>query len=478
MSLLYKNISDRIYQMVQEGAFSHGKRLPSIRDLSLQFQVSIGTVVQAYADLERRGIIQSRPQSGFYLSEDFQLIPQERLLSNLNKSKYQTAPQKVKLSELLQTVTLSARDSKTIPLGAANPSVDLLPAISLNRVMNKCLRQSKELSIHYDYPPGDFRLRKELSYRSTQWGCSILPSDFIITFGAMESITLALRAITKPGDVVAVESPCYFGILHAMESLGLRALEVPSDPQFGVQVDLLRENLKRYKLKAILLTPNFNNPLGSLIPDDHKKELARLSRQYEIPIIENDVMGDLYFGKNRPRTIKSYDKDGLVVLVSSFSKTLAPGYRVGWTSPGRYYDPIVQLKFTSSGGTATLNQFAVFEYMKTGAYDRHLTRFRPLLKSNLDEFTRAVIRHFPTGSKVSTPEGGYLLWVELPKQINSLDLHQKALQERISIVPGSLFSVTEHYRNYIRLNCANPWTPKIESAIKTLGNITASSLTE
>jgi DNA-binding transcriptional MocR family regulator len=287
----------------------------------------------------------------------------------------------------------------------------------------------------------------------------------------MEALNLCLRAVAKPGDVIAIESPAFYGTLQVIESLGMRALEIPTDPRNGIVLDALASALRRQKIRACLFVLNFSNPLGSCMPDTDKKALVELLARREIPLIEDDIYGDLYFAERRPRTAKAYDRQGLVLLCSSFSKTLAPGYRVGWTAPGRFKLQVESLKFTSSMATTTAPQMAIADFLQSGGYERYLRKIRRILMTQVQQMSNAVGRYFPAGTKVTRPQGGYVIWVELPHGVDSLELHRRALAQKISIAPGPIFSAKQKYKNFIRLSCGLPWSEKIDGAVRKLGEL-------
>jgi DNA-binding transcriptional MocR family regulator len=292
----------------------------------------------------------------------------------------------------------------------------------------------------------------------------------------MEALNLCLRAVAKPGDIIAIESPAFYGTLQVIESLGMRALEIATDPRDGIMLGALDSALRRQKVKACLFVTNFSNPLGSCMPDGRKKELVELLARREIPLIEDDIYGDLYFGDARPRAAKAYDKKGLVLLCSSFSKTLAPGYRVGWTAPGRFKPRVESLKFTSSMANATAPQMAIADFLQSGGYDRYLRKMRRILMTQVQQMSAAVGKYFPDGTKVTRPQGGYVLWVELPRSIDSIELYRRALERKISIAPGPIFSPKQRYKNFIRVSCGLPWSEKIDGAVRTLGELARKSL--
>jgi DNA-binding transcriptional MocR family regulator len=463
--LLYERVADHISGLIDQGTLHPGERLPSIRKLSSQMTVSISTVLQAYMVLEDKDCIEARPQSGFYVKAGRQLPPEPA------PSSPSSAVTRVGVSELVAQVFQSAHDHEMIQLALSTPSPDHLPVKRLNRLMAALTGKSGDRAISYDFPPGYRPLRHEIARRSMDCGCRFTENDIVTTHGTMEALNLCLRAVAKSGDVIAIESPAFYGTLQLIESLGMKALEIPTDPRDGIVIDALARAIKRERVRACLFVPNYSNPLGSCMPDTNKKDLVELLARREIPLIEDDIYGDICFGAVRPKAAKAFDKDDLVLLCSSFSKTLAPGYRVGWTVPGRYKAQVESLKFSSSMATVTAPQMAIAEFLQNGGYDRYLRRFRRILMAQVQQMSGAIRRYFPEGTKVTRPQGGYVLWVELPRFVDALELHRRALRQKISIAPGPIFSAKQRYRNFIRISCGQPWSERIENAVRTLGSL-------
>jgi DNA-binding transcriptional MocR family regulator len=322
----------------------------------------------------------------------------------------------------------------------------------------------------YDYPPGCEELRRQIARRSLVSGCSLSPDDILITSGCSESVSLCLRAVCDPGDVVAIESPICFDALQTLEAVGLQALEIPTHPRDGISLDALRFALVHNEVKACLVISNFNNPLGSCLPGDHKRELVAMLAEHGVPLIENDIFGEIYFGESRPSVAKAYDEEGTVMLCSSFSKSLCPAYRVGWVVPGRFYSTVEWLKYTSSLAAPTLSEHAIAEFMASGGYDPYLRRIRRTYERHVAAMSQAVRRFFSEETKLTRPAGGFVLWIQLPESVDSLVLYKRALEAGIAITPGYLFSATDQYRHFIRLNAAN-WSEEAETAIEHLGDL-------
>jgi DNA-binding transcriptional MocR family regulator len=466
---LYEQVAERLGEAIAAGTLRAGDRLPSVRQLSASERVSVSTVLQAYVHLESLGLIETRPQSGHYVRRRAHLRLAEPQVSQPAAS---ATP--VSVSALVARVYRAASDPRIVPLGAAFPSPELLPFRRLNRELAHLSRDEGEHAIEYDMPPGCLELRQQVARRSLDWGCPLAPEDFIITCGASEAVHLSLSAVARTGDTVAIESPAYYGTLQAIEAQGLRALEVPSHPRHGMELDALEAALGKRRVAAVLVVPSFSNPLGSCMPEENRRRLVAMLAERDIPLIEDDIYGDLHFGPQRPRPAKAHDTEGRVLLCGSFSKTLAPGYRVGWVAPGRYREKVELLKFAQTVATPTLPQLAIAAFLRNGGYDRHLRALRRQLASQVQRGVEAIGEHFPEGTRVTRPEGGSLVWVELPRQVDALVLHARALEAGISIAPGPIFSAQKRYGNFIRLSCGFPWSPRLEGALATLGSLARS----
>jgi DNA-binding transcriptional MocR family regulator len=460
-------VASYIATLIDRGTLRPGDRIPSVRRLSRLQGVSTATVLHAYVQLESRGIIEARPQSGHYVR-----TPRRSILPEPRAPRASATATRVSVGSLVARVYGATRDPLIVPFGAAHPSPEVLPTEKLNRTLSAIARTAGGAGVLYDAPPGYLPLRRQIARRAVEGACLLSADDIITTFGAMEALTLCLRAVAQAGDTVAVESPAYYGLLLLIESLGIKVIEIPAQPRLGMDLDVLEETLSRHRIKACLAIPNFNNPLGSAMSDASKERLVAMLARREIPLIEDDIYGELHFGDTRPRPAKAFDREGLVMLCSSFSKTLAPGYRVGWTAPGRFRERVEQLKFAQTVATATLPQMAIADFMENGGYDHHLRQLRRRFASQVQRMSEAIAEHFPPGTRVSRPEGGFVLWVELPGA-SALELHERAFSAGISVAPGPIFSAKARFSNCIRVSCGYPWSELHNHAIRTLGRLAA-----
>lgn len=464
----YRALARKIADHIRAGRLAPGTRLPSVRRLSRQEDVSITTILHAYELLEQEGIVEARPQSGYFVRANLNELPPEP-----KESRPPLRPAYIEIADTVSDLLKIARSGDYVPFAAAIPATELLPVRQLQRIMAAISRRTDDAGIHYDLPPGNPELRSQISRRSIDWGCQLGPADFVITTGCMEALNLGLRAVARPGAVIAIESPAYYGILMTIAGLGMQALELPTHPSLGVRPADLERILKRRKIDACLLAPNFSNPLGSLMPDESKAELVALLARHEVPLIEDDIYGDLHLTDARPLTAKSFDRKGLVLLCSSFSKTVAPGYRVGYIAPGRYYEKVEQIKFMNTVATNAPCQLVLAEFLRAGQYERHLTRMRESLRDQINTAVAIIRDTFPADTRVSRPQGGFVLWLELTPGTDSHHLYNRALENGISVLPGLAFSNSDRFRSCIRISCGHPWSDSNRAALAALAQMAA-----
>lgn len=462
----YSEVADRIQSLIDRRILKVGDKLLSVRALSKEQGISLSTAFQAYYYLESKGLIEARPQSGYYVK-----YSPEHVLELPNVSDPIDDALPVSVDDMINSVYLDLRSDKLLNFAMAAPSTSLLPIAKLNKAVMHTLRETQTSCTHYEHVQGNLLLRKQIVRQAFNWGGRVSEDDVIITAGCVEALSLCVKAITKPGDAVAIESPTYFAIFQVMESHGLKVVEIPSDPQTGIDLDYLEQAIPRFDIKACLFVPNFNNPLGSCMPDENKKRLVEMLAKKEIPLVEDDIYGELYFGKTRPKTCKSFDKKGLVLHCGSFSKSLAPGYRIGWTIPGRFKENVIRLKRMHTVSTNTLAQSAIANFLENGRYELHLRHLRKVLHTQSLRYMQAICEYFPEDTRITRPTGGFTLWIEMNKKVNGYKLHKKALKHNIGIAPGQIFSSQGRFENCFRISYGIPWNEKIEEGIKVLGKL-------
>lgn len=462
--VLYESVADDISALIHSGTLVPGERVPSVRRLSRQRRVSISTVLQAYTVLENRGLIEARPQSGYYVRQ------QAHPASEPAVSKPPRSPQLVGVHALVSRILEDGRRPDVVRLDTAIPSAELVPTAKLQRMVSTVARRQPQCMATYAFPPGREELRRQIALRARDWGVSLTADEIVITNGCIEAVNLCLRAVAKAGDVIALESPTFFGLLQIIESLGMKALEIPTHPRDGISLDALQLALERERIGACLLMPNVSNPLGSTMPERNKKRLVKMLAGRDVPLIEDAVYADLAFGAP-PLAAKAFDRTGNIMLCSSFTKTFAPGFRVGWVAPGRYFPQVQMLKFISSVGVSDLLQLAIAEFLENGGHDRLMRTLRRTYAHQMELVKHAIARHFPQETKVTRPGGGFVLWVEMPEGVDSIELHRQALKEAIGLAPGPMFSASNRYRNFVRVNCGLPWSARVERALMRVGEL-------
>ena len=463
---LYLQVADGLEKMIAGEVLRIGDKLPSVRVLSEEYGISMGTAFQAYYHLEGRGLIESRPKSGYYVRFNHQRFPQLP-----DQVKPDALSHEVSVKEMIASIyaDIAAKDVINFALGVPDPS--LLPAAKINKSVVYALRNSKDHCISYEHTQGNPELRQQIAKLSFNWGGKIKPEEVIVTSGCLEAVMMCLKAVTNHGDTVAVECPNYFGIYQSIENLGLKVVEIQADPVDGLDLDALQKAIKKFSIKACVAVPNFNNPLGTCMSDDNKKKLVEIITKHNIPLIEDDTYGELHFGKNRPISCKVYDTKGLVMYCASISKSLAPGYRIGWTLPGKFFEQVKQIKRIQNISSPSLTQAAIAHYLKNGRYEYHLKNLRKALHTQSLRYMQAIIEYFPADTKVSRPAGGFTFWIELNGKVDSFKLRTEAMKHKISIVPGKIFSASIDYSNYIRLSFGKPWSDDADYGLMMLGKI-------
>ncbi|EPC02049.1 GntR family transcriptional regulator [Litchfieldella anticariensis FP35 = DSM 16096] len=460
----YEQVVQTLAQRIEQGLYRVGDRLPSIRSLCHEQGVSVSTAQEAYRRLEEAGFAEARPRSGYYV------LPRTTPSVLPRVSRPAQRPLDVsQWDQVLELVGGPPDEDEMLMLGRGIPDLGAATLRPLQRMLATLHRHVDVRGLNYDSLSGSRELRQQIARLATTSGCLLHPDDILVTTGCQEALSLSLRILTQPGDVVAVDSPSFYGTMQILKAQGLKALEIPTDPQTGISLEALELALEQWPIKAIQVTPTCNNPLGYTMSEARKRGLLALAQRFDVAIIEDDIYGDLSFTTPRPKTIKSFDDEGRILLCSSFSKTLVPGLRVGWMAPGRYRNQALHMKYVSTGASATLPQRAVAEFITQGHYERHLREMIRQYQRHRDILLGWVERYFPADTGVSYPQGGFLLWLELPGGIDCVRLNERLASERLWIAPGSLFSASGKYRHCLRLNYAAPLTAAIEAGIKRVG---------
>ncbi len=467
---LYKEIANTISQQISSDTLRPGDKLPSLRTISRQYGVSINTAIQAYHQLEADGYIKARPKSGYLVN----ITPLR--LTHQSTTAPAVGDEQKEERDLIGKVYYDMDDFSVVKFSLGIPDDKLLPIAKLNKELIEASRNLPGDGIRYENTQGNLRLRRNIARLAYSWHGNLSEDDIVTTLGTTNAVALALSALTQPGDTIAVESPCYFGLLQIANNRGLRVLELPTNPRTGVDIQALKGCMS--KIKACILISNFNNPIGSVMPDADKQAVVEMLAEHDIPLIEDDIYGDVYFGESRPIPCKKFDTAGNVLWCGSVSKTLAPGYRVGWIAPGKYKERILREKYVSQLSVPPVTQEAIGRFLEFDRYENHLRKLRDELHANSLRFIKAIEDSFPAHTKIECPQGGFMLWVELDKRIDTAKLYDLAMSKGISIAPGRMFTLQNQYHNCMRLSYGQLWNDRIEQSLHTLGILAKSLIKE
>ena len=466
---LYESLAADIAAQITQGVIREGERIPSVRQTSQHHNLSVSTVIRAFLLLESRGLIESRPQSGYFVRRRPAALAQVQTPCGEPLAAAEMARGRTLDTSEFVLTTLRSIHEGSVPLGSPYPDPAMFPWARLNQHANSIARRSSQIAISTDLPPGNPELIRQIARRHLENGLAVDSAEIIVTTGATEALNLCLQAVAPAGSLIAVETPTYYALLQAIERMQMRVIEIATDPVEGIDLEALERAIVEQGVAACMVMPNFQNPQGFQMSDERKRAMVEMLTRHDVPAIENDVYHELYYGDVHPSSLKNYDTRGLVLHCNSFSKTLSPAHRIGWTLPGRYRAQVEKLKFLNTLNTAALPQLAIAEYLRNDGYDYHLRKVRKTYAQQASIMAAAVLRFFPSGTRVSQPAGGYLLWVTLPDGVKALELYARAQERGISIGAGNIFATGDAFQHCIRLNYSYPWTAEVETAVRTLG---------
>lgn len=460
---LYMQLADRLARSVRAGTLKRGERLPSVRELAQQHDVSLSTAVQAYRWLEDSRLVEARPRSGYYVAARPPRLPEPQV------SRPDPASRRVQLDQLGEQVVTLSRDPAFVSFGAACPGPELFDQERVRRAMARAVMRHRDLLCTYPTGPGMEEARRAVARHALGLGCVLQPERVVMTNGCMEAISLCLRTVTRPGDVVALESPTYYGFLEILQSLHLRALEIPTHPRHGLSLEALQLALETQPVKALLMVPTLSNPLGASLPLAARRRLAQLVARHDVALIEDVLYNDLAEQEDKRRAVKSFDTTGHVMICGSFSKTVAPGLRLGWVEAGRWGEALRRTKEVQSGGQTSVLELALADLLTQAGSGAALRQLRATVAARVDQARQLIAESFPKGTRVSDPAGGFILWVEMPEALDSAALYQACLAEHICIAPGLMFSASPRFRHCIRLGVGGRWGEEHPRALRRIG---------
>lgn len=457
----YETFTAVIEEQIRNGILQSGDKLPSIREIKARYNLSISSVQNGFEYLMIKGLIESSPRSGYFVSENRdENIPEDRTKISA------VARDEVFMKNILLT---SKRISEASSFNTTVPGDLLIPQKLILRTMQEVIREKGAALLRYYPSNGLEALRKQIARQMGIYGCRFNPDELIITDGALQALTIALSSIAKAGDVVAVDSPCVFSVLEVMANLDLKVIEIPVHYRSGFDAEYFRKVCEENEIRALIVTPNFHNPTGIMMSDDTKKELLEIAENHQVCIIENDMYSDLYFEEKRPSAIKKFDKKGLVMTYSSFSKTLAPGIRLGWLYAGKFYSKAERTKFALGRSVSPLYQELILKLLQENSYERHLRQFRKKLNQQAIQLLEVLRKSFPEGSYFHRPQGGYSIWAQMPENMSMKKFYKYCEAKKVLFTPGGTFSLTDNYDHHFRVVFAERITPESLQLLEEMG---------
>lgn len=462
----YEKLAQELIDHIESGALSTGERLASVRQAKDLYGVSTATVVSAYDLLQSRGYVRAQAGSGFYVCFETKPVPPTQ-----SHHLHIPQPETIERQALIQQLFESMRKPDIVTLGAAVIDTATLPLGMIHKALSASIKTQRNNLLNYEHSAGNTELRHLLAKRMAMMDCPVSAEDIVITNGCQEALYLALKHLTTPGDMVAIESPTYYGLLQMLEGLGLKAIEIPTHAQFGISIDALALACDHWPIKACIVITCGNNPQGFSMRDDAQQALVSLCKTKGIALIEDDNYGDMNYSPQRPGACKRFSDE--VIYCSSFSKPLAAGLRVGWIASRQLAQPLTREKISLNIASAGLPQMAIAHLLKTGLYDKHLRQQRKTLAVAMSQMLQSIQRHFPLGTEYTRPTAGLVTWVQLPENcgLKSSALFYRALEQNIAIAPGLIFSATDKYERWIRLSSGGLWNERKELAMERLGKI-------
>ena len=470
---MYKSeqLALNIRQLIENGAWKAHSKLPSLREQSQISGYSLMTVLNAYQELEAQGLVYTKQKSGFYVTE------------RLNQTE-QPVPSSLSLNAHIQMNSLvfgylkSIQPADVSPLGSAFPNAELLFNPKFMQILAQHAKRKASYMSHDHMPPGNYELRTIIANRYCLQGIPTHANDIVITSGALDALNLSLQALTKPGDFILLQETIFYGAWQAAERLGLQVITIPEHPVSGFDLDSFEQALKQYPIKVCWLMLNIHNPIGFSVRDEIKQRIASLLEEYQVYLIEDDVYQELYYGTQKPLSMKYFDRQQRVLHCASFSKTLGSAVRVGWVYAGQFSHAIQHFQLMSTVSASPLLQNTLVDFLSHHHYEKHLRQLRKELEKHKKVFYQQLKQRLNPACKIHYYSSGYFLWIELPAYLDGYTIYEQLIQNKIGIAPSQLFRSEQVSQNFIRLNCSFAWTAEIEHAVTVLAQVIQQHITQ
>jgi DNA-binding transcriptional MocR family regulator len=478
---LYLQIRNQLREMILDGTLSEGSRLPPERKMAVALGVNRSTVVNAYRELAADGLVAAHVGRGTTVCRPPLPLttqsPNHLLPHPLVWSEYLVPRLEEGRDPLLRDLMALLTRPDTISFAAGIPAPELYPLDDFRQAMTQVLNTAGQALLQPCPVEGYYPLRQTIARRMADRGATFRAENILIVTGSQQGLDLIARAFLRAGDEVVVEAPSYLGALQIFSAAGARLLGVPLDEE-GMRLDVLENILIRYRPKLIYTLPTFQNPSGRTMAPRRRLRLLELARRHRVPIVEDDSYGELYYTGQPPSPLLALDQDGYVIYLSTFSKILFPGLRLGWVAaPRPVIERLSQIKQLADLHCSTLIQGAVHEFCQRGALDKHLDHVRDLYRQRRDAMLAALrhvedtalINHGPAGLEWDEPQGGFNLWCRLPSGLKARQLMAEAARQSVALVPGEVFYPDGGGQEEMRLNFSCPPVALIEEGVQRLG---------
>jgi DNA-binding transcriptional MocR family regulator len=486
---LYLQIRNQLREMILDGTLGEGSRLPPERKMAAALGVNRSTVVNAYRELTADGLVEAHVGRGTTVCRP-PLLPTTQPPDHLSSpppnhltvhplvwNEYFVPRPEGGRDPLLRDLMALLTRPDTISFAAGIPAPELYPLDDFRQAMTHVLDSMGQTLLQPCPVEGYYPLRQTIARRMAGRGATVRAENILIVTGSQQGLDLIARAFLRAGDEVVMETPSYLGALQIFGAAGARLLSVPLDEE-GMRLDVLENILIRYRPKLIYTLPTFQNPSGRTMALRRRLRLLELARRHRVPIVEDDPYGELYYTEQPPSPLLALDQDGYVIYLSTFSKILFPGLRLGWVAaPRPVLERLSQIKQLADLHCSTLIQGAVHEFCQKGALDKHLDHVRDLYRQRRDAMLTALrqaqdtalAEHGPAGLEWDEPQGGFNLWCQLPPGLKARQLMIEAARQSVALVPGEVFYPDGGGQEEMRLNFSCPPVALIEEGIQRLG---------
>ena len=460
----YVKIAKKLESLIMTGIIASGESLPSIRSLINSENASKTTIIKSLTELQNSGLIESKERSGFFVSNNIEIIRKEKLSIS-------------KLQEFDGLIANLINDAPNgdLTFSSAVLDISLISVNHLSAIATRAVKKYSSEFIKLMPPPGNIRTRIQIAQHLSLIGIICSPNDIVITSGDNNSLQNLIRIVAGEYGNIGIDKTCYFGYQQAIKNLNLNVHWIPSSATAGFDTKYALNLVKSGKIDTLLLNPTLSNPLGYTIPNDDREEIVKVCTNHACNIIEDDVFFDLLPPKHEVLPLKYWDKSGIVTYLGSLSKVVVPGWRIGWSLPGRHLPDIVAHMMSNNISISSPSQLISSELLGSIHYVDHIRALRSVLAHQIEDVRSLILDFFPTGTEISAPKGGYIFWITLPDNINFDVFYQLVENKKIKISNGKLFDLNDNTRSF-RLCVPRVLNINSKAAIREIGLIASNNI--